>query len=135
MDSGGSSDRGSKDTAQIEQRNGFAKREDDEPWRVASSINSPSALEYLGGTRINVRCAIEDGPALLGGGIARVWQVVIPSGGSGSETAELIPARGMRTGGEVDTGKRRVSCQRYGLRRDIAERRDPWWLWKLAHER
>jgi len=95
---------------QIEQRNVFAKREDNEPWRVASSINSPSALEYLGGTRIYIRRAIEDGSALLDGGIARVWEVVIPSGSSGSETAELIPARGMWTGGEVDTRKRRVGC-------------------------
>jgi hypothetical protein len=95
---------------QIEQRNSFAKREDDEPWRVTSSVNSPSALKYLGGTRINIRRAIEDGSALLGGGIARVSQVVIPSGSSGSEPAELIPARGMRAGGEVDTRKRRIGC-------------------------
>ncbi len=120
---------------QIEQRNGFAKREDNEPWRVASSVDSPSALEYLGGTRINIRRAIDDGSALLGRGIAHVWQVVIPSRSSGSETAELIPVRGMRTGREVDTRKWRVGYQRDGLRRDVAERSDPWWLWKLAHER
>jgi hypothetical protein len=135
MDSGGSTDRGGKDAAQIEQRNGFAKREDNEPWCVASSVDSPSAVKHLGGTRINIRRAIEDGSALLGRGIARVWQVMIPSGGSGSETAQLIPARGMRTGREVDTRKRRVNCQRDGPRRDVAERSDPWWLWKLAHER
>jgi hypothetical protein len=110
VDCGRSSDRGGENAVQIEQRNGFAKREDDEPWRIASSINSPSALEYVRGTRINIRRAIEDGSALFGGGIARVWQVVIPSGSSGSETAEMIPARGMRTGGEVDTRQRRVGC-------------------------
>jgi hypothetical protein len=135
MDSGGSTDRGGKDAAQIEQRNNFAKREDNEPWCVASSVDSPSALKYLGGTRINIRRAIEDGSALLGRGIAHVWQVVIPSRSSGSETAELIPVRGMRTGREVDTSKWRVGCQRDCLRRDVAERSDPWWLWKLAHER
>jgi hypothetical protein len=135
VDSCGSSDRGGKDAAQIKERNGFAKRKDDEPWSVADSVNSSSALEDLGGTRINIRRAIEDSSALLGRGIARVWPVVIPSGSGGSETAELIPARGMRTGCEVDTRKRRVGCQRDGLRRDIAERSDPWWLWKLAHER
>jgi hypothetical protein len=134
VDSGGSADRGDEDAVQIEQRNGFAKREDDEPWRVASSVDSPSALKYLGGTRINIRRAIEDGSALLGRGIARVRQVMIPSGSSGSETAELIPARGMRTGREVDTRKRRVGFQRDGLRRDVAERSNPWWLRKLAHE-
>jgi len=120
---------------QIEQRNGFAKCEDGEPRRVASSVDSPSTLEDLGGARINIRRAIEDGSALLGRGIAHVWQVVIPSRSSGSETAELIPVRGMRTGREVDTRKWRVGCQRDGLRRDVAERSDPWWLWKLAHER
>jgi len=135
MDSGGSTDRGGKDAAQIEQRNGFANREDNERWRVASSVDSPSALKYLGGTRINIRRAIEDGSALLGRGIARVWHVMIPSGSSGSETAELIPARGMRTGREVDSRKRRVGCQRDGPRRDVAERSDSWWLWELAHER
>jgi hypothetical protein len=134
MDSGGSTDRGGKDAAQIEQRNDLAKREDNEPWRVASSVDSPSALEYLGGTRINIGRAIEDGSALLGRGIARIWQLVIPSGRSGSETTELIPARGMRTGREVDTRKGHVGCQRDGLRRDFPERSNPWWLWKLAHE-
>jgi hypothetical protein len=134
VDSGGSSDRSGEDAAQIEQRNGFAKREDDEPWRVASSVDSPSALEDLGGTRINIWRAIEDGSALLGRGIARIWQVVIPSRSSGSKTAELIPVRRMRTSREVDTRKRHVGCQRDGLRRDVAERSDPWWLWKLAHE-
>ena len=135
MDSGRSSDRGGKNAVQIEQRNGFAKREDYESWRVASSVDSPSALIYLSGTRINIRRAVEDGSALLGRGVARVWQVVIPSGGSGSETAELIPARRMRTGREVDTRQRRVGCQLDGLRRDIAERSNPRWPWKLAHER
>ena len=135
MDSGRSSDRGGKNAVQIEQRNGFAKREDNEPWRVASSVDSPSALEYLGGTRINIRRAIEDGSALLARGIARVWRVVIPSGSSGSENAELIPAQGMRTGREVNTRKRRVGFQRDGLWRDVAERSNPWWLWRLAHER
>lgn len=135
MDGGGSTDRGGKDAVQIDQRNGFAKREDNKPRRIASSVDSPSALKYLGGTRINVRRAIEGGSALLGRRILRVWRVVIPSGGSGSETAELIPARGMRAGREVDTRKRRVGCQGDGLRRDVAERSDPWWLRKLAHER
>jgi hypothetical protein len=136
VNSCGSSDRGGKDAAQIEERNGLAKRKDDKPWSVADSVNSPSGLENFGGTRINIRRAIEDGSALLGrGGIARVWHVVIPSGSTGSETAELIPARWMRTGGEVDTRKRRVRRQRDGLRRDIAERSDPWWLRKFAHER
>ena len=135
MNGCGSSDRGGKDAAQIERRNGFAKRKDDEPWSVADSVNSSSALKYLGGTRINIRRAIEDGSALLGRGIACVWQVVIPSGSTGSETADLIPARGMRTGCEVDPRKRRVGYQRDGLRRDVAERSDPRWFWKLAHER
>jgi hypothetical protein len=135
MDSGGSTERSGKDAVQIEQRNGCAKREDNEPWCVASSVDSPSALKYLGDTCINIRCAIEDGSALLGGGIARVWQLMIPSSGSGSEIAELIPARGMRTGRKVDTHKSRVGCQRDGARRDIAERSNPWGLWKLAHER
>jgi hypothetical protein len=79
VDSGGSTDRGGKGAAQIEQRNGFAKRKDDEPWSVADSVNSSSALEDLGGTRINIRRAIKDSSALLGRGIARVWPVVIPS--------------------------------------------------------
>jgi len=60
---------------QIEQRKFIAKREDHDPWCVASSINSPSALKYLGGTRIDIRRAIEDGAALLGGGIARVRRI------------------------------------------------------------
>ena len=135
MDRGRSSDSGGKNAVQIEQCNGFAKSEDNEPWRVTSSVDSPSALEYLGGTRINIRRAIEDGSALLGRDIARVWQVMIPSGSSGSETAELIPARGMRAGGEVDTRNRRVGCQRDDPRLDVAERSDPRWLRKLAHER
>jgi hypothetical protein len=135
VDGGRGSDSGGENAAQIEQRNGFAKREDNEPWCVASSVDSPSILKYLGGARINIRCAIEDGSGLLGGAIARVWQVMIPSRSSGSETAELIPARGMRTGCEVDTRKRRVGCQRDGLRRDVAERSDPRWFWELAHER
>ena len=135
MDSGRSSDRGGKNAVHIEQCNGFAKSEDNEPWRVTSSVDSPSALEYIGGTRINIRRAIEDSSAMLGRGIARVWQVMVPSGSSGSETAELVPARGMRAGREVNARKRRVGCQGDGSRRDIAERSDPWWLWKLAHER
>jgi hypothetical protein len=135
VDSGRGSDSGGENAAQIEQRYGVAKREDDEPWRVASSVDSPCALKYLGDTRINIRRAIEVGAALLGGGIARVWQMMIPSGGSGSETTELIPPRRMRTGCEVDTRKRRVGCQRDGLRRDVAERSDPRWFRKLAHER
>jgi hypothetical protein len=135
MDSSGSTDRGGKNAAQIEQRNDFAKREDNERRCVASSVDSPSALKYLRSTRINIWRAIEDGSALFVKGIARVGQVMIPSGSSGSETAELIPARGMWTGGEVDTRKRRVGCQGDGLRRDVAERSDSWWLRKLAHER
>jgi hypothetical protein len=131
----GRSDRGGKDPAQIEERNGLAKSKDDKPCSIAGSVDSSSALEDLRGTGINIRRAIEDGSTLLGWGIARVWRVVIPSGSGGSETAELIPARGMWTGCEVDTRKRRVGGQRDGLRRDIAERSDPWWLWKLAHER
>ena len=119
---------------QIEQRNGFAKREDHEPWRVASSVDSPCALKYFGGTRTNIRRAIEDGSALLGRGIARVWQVVIPSSSSWSETSELIPARGMRTGREIDTCKRRVGCLGDGLRLDFAEGRDAWWLRNLTQE-
>ncbi len=134
MDGGGSTDRSGKDPAQIEQRNGFAERKDNEPWRVVSSVDSPRALEYLRGTRVNIRRAIEDGSALLDRGIARVWQVMVPSGSGGSETAELIPARGMRTGCEVDARKRRVSRQRDGLRRDVAERSDPRRFWKLAHK-
>jgi len=135
VDSARSSDRGGEDTAQIEQCDGFAKREDDEAWRVTSSIDSPSALEHFRSTRINFRCAVENGSTLLGRGIARVWQVMIPSGSSRSETAELIPARGMRTGREVDTRKWSVRCQRDGLRRDVAERSDPRRFWELAHER
>ena len=135
MDRGRSSDRGGKNAVQIEQCNDFAKSEDNEPWRVTRSVDSPSALEYLGGTRINVRRAIEDGSALLGRDIARVWQMMIPSGSCGSETAELIPARGMRAGGEVDTRNRRVGCQHHDPGLDVAERSDPRWLRKLAHER
>jgi hypothetical protein len=135
VDSGRGSDSGDESAAQIEQRYGVAKREDNEAWCVTSSVDSPSTLKYLGGTSINIRCAIEDGPVLLGRGIERVWQVMIPSRSSGSETAELIPARGMRTGCEIDTRKRRVGCQRDGLRRDVAERSDPRWFRKLAHER
>jgi hypothetical protein len=134
MESGGSSDRGSKDAAQIEQRNGFAKRKDDKPWSVASSVDSASALEDFRGTRINIRSTIEDGAVLLDGRIARVRQVMIPSGSGGSETSELIPARGMRTDRKVDARKRRVCRQRDGLRRNAAERSDPWWLRKFAHE-
>jgi hypothetical protein len=74
MNSGGSTDCAGEDAAQIEQRNGFAKREDSERWCVASSVESPSALKYLGSTRINIL-------------------------------------------------------------RDVAERRNPGWLWKLAHGR
>ena len=135
MDRGRSSDRGGKNAVQIEQCNDFAKSEDNEPWRVTRSVDSPSALEYLGGTRINIRRAIEDGSALLDRDIARVWQMMIPSGSCGSETAELVPARGMRAGGEVDTRNRRVGCQRDDPGLDVAERSDPRWLRKLAHER
>jgi hypothetical protein len=135
VNSCGSSDRGGKDAAQIEERNGLAKRKDDKTWSIASSVDSPGALEDLRGTRINIWRAIEDGSALLGRGIARVWQVVIPSSSSGSETSELIPARGMRTGCEIDACKRRVGCQRDGLRLDFAERSDPWWLRKFTQER
>jgi hypothetical protein len=110
VNSCGSSDRGGKDAVQIEERNGLTKRKDDEPWSVADSVDSSSALEDLRGTRINIWRAIEDRSALLGRGIARVWQVVIPSSSSGPETSELIPARGMRTGREIDTCKRRVGC-------------------------
>jgi hypothetical protein len=131
VDGSRSSDRGGKNAVQIEQRNGFAKREDNQPWRVASSVDSPSALEYFSGTRINIQRAIEDGSALLARGIARVWQLVVPPGSCKPETAELIPAGGMRTGREVDTRKRRVDFQRDGLRRDVAERSKPWWLWEL----
>lgn len=135
MDRGRSSDRGGKNAVQIEQCNGFAKREDNEPRRLTRSVDSPSALEYLGGTRIDIRRAIEDGSALLGRDIARVRQVMIPSGSSGSETAELIPARGMRAGGEVDSRNWRAGCQRNDPRLYVAERSDPRWLRKLAHER
>lgn len=119
---------------QIEERNGLAKREDDKAWSVAGSVDSSSTLEDLRGTRINIWRAIEDGSALLGRGIARVWQVVIPSSSSGTETSELIPARGMRTGREIDTCERCVGCQRDGLRLDFAESSDPWWLRKLTQE-
>jgi hypothetical protein len=125
MDSGGSSDRGGKDAAQIEQPNSLTKRKDDKPWSVASSVDSPSALEDLRGTRINIWRAIENGPTLFAREIGRVWQVVIPLSSSGSETSELIPTRGMRAGRKVDTCKRRVGCQRDGLRLDVAERSDP----------
>jgi hypothetical protein len=40
----------------------------------------------------------------------------------------------MRTGREVDTRKGHVGGQRDGLRRDFPERRNPWGLWKFAHE-
>jgi hypothetical protein len=135
VDSGRGSDSGGENATQIEQRYGLSKCEDDEGWCVASSVDPPSTLIYLGSTSINIRCAIEDGSVLLGRGIERVWQVMIPSRGSGSETAELIPARGMRTGCEVDTRKRRVGRQPDGLRRDVAERSDPRWFGKLAHQR
>ena len=135
MNSCGSSDRGGKDAAQIEERNGLAKRKDDNTWSIASSVDSSGALEDLRGTRINIWRAIEDGSALLGRGIARIWQVVIPSSSSWSETSELIPARGMKTGREIDTCKRRVGCLGDGLRLDFAEGRDPWWLRKLTQER
>jgi hypothetical protein len=135
VNGGRSSNRGGKATAQIEQRNGFVKRKNDEPWSVASSVDSAGALEDLGDTRINIRRAIEDGSALLGGGIAHVEQVVIPAGRCGPGTAVLIPVRGMRTGREVDTCKRRVGCLRDGLRRDVAERSDSRWLRKFTHER
>jgi len=135
VNSGGCSDRGGKNAAQIEERNSLAKRKDDKTWSVADSVDSSGALEDLRGTRINIRRAIEDGSALLGRGIARVWQVVIPSSSSGSETSELIPARGMRTGREINARKRRVGCKREGLRLDFAERGDPWRLRKFTQER
>jgi hypothetical protein len=135
VNSCGSSDRGGKDAAQIEERNGFAKRKDDKIWSVAGSIDSSSALEDLCGTLINIRRAIEDGSALLGRGIARVWQVVIPSSSGGSEPSELIPAGGVRAGREINACKRRVGCQRDGLRLDFAERSDRWRFRKFTQAR
>jgi hypothetical protein len=36
---------------------------------------------------------------------------------------------------QVRTRKRYVGCQRDCPRRDVAERSNPRWVWKLAHER
>jgi hypothetical protein len=72
VDSGGGSDSGGENAAQIEQRYGVAKCEDNEAWCVMSSVDSPSTLKYLGGTSINIWCAIEEGPVLLGRGIEPV---------------------------------------------------------------
>jgi hypothetical protein len=135
MDGGRRSDRDGKDAAQIEEPNGLAKGKDDKPWGVASSVDSSSALEGLRGTRINIRRATEDGAALLGSGTARVRQVVILSISSGPEASEMIPARGLRAGREIDACKRRVGCQRDGLRLVLAKRSDALRHRKLAHKR
>jgi hypothetical protein len=58
VNGGRSANRGGKATTQIEQRNGFAKRKNDEPWGVASSVDSAGALKDLGDTCINVWRAI-----------------------------------------------------------------------------
>jgi len=51
---------------------GLAKLEHNEPWSIADSVDSPSALEYFGGTGINIRCAVEDGSVLFDRGIGRI---------------------------------------------------------------
>jgi hypothetical protein len=135
MDCGGSPDRGGKDAAQIKEPNGLAKSKDDKRRRVASSVDSSSALEDLRGTRINIRGAVEDRSALLGRRKARVRQVVILSSSGGPEASELIPVRGMRTGREIDACKRRVGGECDGLRLDLAKRSDAGRHRKLAHER
>jgi hypothetical protein len=80
-----------KCSAYIQEGNGFAKRENNEPWSIPSSIDAARGLENFGGTGVNVRCAVEDCPVLLNGYALRVWQVMVPASGSRTEAAKLIP--------------------------------------------
>src|SRR5260370_192974 len=108
--------------AQIEEGNGFAKREDNEPRSIASPIDAPRGLEDLGCTGGNIRWGVEDWAALLDGKAPSVWQMVVPACRGGTEAAKLVPARRMRAGGEVDAREHRVGCENEGLWGDVTER-------------
>lgn len=81
-----------KCSADVQEGNGFAKREDNEPWSTTSSIDAARGLKNFGGTGVNVRRAIEDRPVLLNGYAVCVWQVMVPASGGRTEAAKLIPA-------------------------------------------
>jgi len=81
-----------KCSAYIQEGNGFAKREDNEPWSIPSSIDAACGLKNFGGTGVNVRCAVEDRPVLLNGYALCVWQLMVPASGGRTEAAKLTPA-------------------------------------------
>jgi hypothetical protein len=97
-----------KCSAYIQEGNGFAKREHNEPRSISSSIDAARGLEDFGGTGVNVRRAVEDRSVLLNGYALCVWQVMIPASRSRAEAAKLIPSGGIRASGEVDTREVRV---------------------------
>jgi hypothetical protein len=78
--------------AYIQEGNGFAKREDNEPRSIPSSIDAARGLENFGGTGVNVQRAVEDRPVLLNGHAMCVSQVMVPACGGRAEAAKLVPA-------------------------------------------
>lgn len=100
----GSSHRRRKCSAQVEEGNGCAKGEDDEPGSVASSVDASCRLEYLGCAGVNIPRAIKDCPTLLVTAVL-LYQLVIPACGGRARTAKLVPARRMRAGSEVNAGE------------------------------
>jgi hypothetical protein len=81
-----------KCSAYIQEGNGFAKREDNEPRSIPSLIDAARGLENFGATGVNVRRAVDDGRVLLSGYALCVWQVMVPASGSRTEAAKSIPA-------------------------------------------
>jgi hypothetical protein len=123
-----------KCSAYIQEGNGFAKCEDNEPWSIPSSIDAAGGLENFGGAGVNVRRAVQDRAVLLDGYAMCVWQMMVPASGGRAEAAKLIPARGMGTTSEVDTPEVRAGGKNQGLRGDAAERRNARRLGKFDHE-
>jgi hypothetical protein len=81
-----------KSSGYIQEGNGFAKSEDNEPRSIPSSIDAARGLENFGGTGVNVRRAVEDRPVLLNGYATCVWLVMVPACGGRAEAAKLVPA-------------------------------------------
>jgi hypothetical protein len=57
----------------IQEGDGFAKCEDNEPRSIASSVDAARGLEDFGCTSVNVRRAVQDRPVLLDDNTVRGW--------------------------------------------------------------
>jgi len=108
MDGSGSPHGRRERSAQIEQGDRGAQRENNEKRRIASPVDAPSRLKDLGRTGIDVRSAVENRAASIGANSTRICKVMIPSGIGRTEMAKFAPLRWMRTGSKINASERRI---------------------------